>query len=351
MNKIASLSQEERMALFQESANSRGIQPQIIEKDFWVCWTLNKLFELPEVGPHLMFKGGTSLSKVYDVIDRFSEDIDISINREYFGFAGELDPLSIIGSNKRKAAVEDLIESCKAKVKGSLLDDLSEAFSASIGGEDWNLAVDNFDEQSLLFEFPQSIETTNTDTLRYVKPIIRIEFGARAEHHPSEIHEIRSYAAEDFPGLFSEPTCKIKVLAAERTFWEKATILHDQFHRSETDSTAERSSRHYYDLYKLASTEIAVRAKADIDLLSSVVENKITFFPRAASKYTEALEGKLHLSPNPTRLKALRSDYQQMDEMFFSDPLDLDQILDSLAQLEIELNQLVVTSKSHAKSG
>jgi predicted nucleotidyltransferase component of viral defense system len=340
MDKIAAQSQEERNELFRESATSRGVLPQIIEKDFWVCWTLDKLFSLPEISPHLIFKGGTSLSKVYGVIERFSEDIDVSINREYLGFEGELDPLNIVGTNKRKTAVEQIKEACKQKVQGSLIAQLQESFSANLGAHGWTLLIDetDIDGQTLLFTFPQASGASDLQGLRYVKPIIRIELGARAEHQPYEMHKIRSYAAEDFPTSFSNPECEIKVLAAERTFWEKATILHDQFHRSGTDKTADRSSRHYYDLFKLAATDIARRAMKDFELLENVVENKKIFFTRAASKYDEALTGNLHLSPNPYRLPALKADYERMAEMFFSEPPTLDTILKKLAQLEEEIN-------------
>ncbi len=340
MDKIASQLQEERNALFGESANRREVLSQIIEKDFWVCWTLGKLFALPEISPHLIFKGGTSLSKIYGVIQRFSEDIDVSINRQYLGFEGELDPLNITGTNKRKIAVEEIKEACKLKVQGHLFGQLQESFSENLGADGWSLFVDetDVDGQTLLFTFPQASSSSDTQGLRYIKPIIRIELGARAEHQPYEMRKIRSYAAEDFPDLFSNPECEIKVLAAERTFWEKATILHDQYHRSETDKTAERVSRHYYDLFKLAKTEIAERAIKDKDLLKNVVENKKIFFTRAAAQYDEALTGYLHLSPKEERLSALKADYERMAEMFFSEPPKMAEILNELAKLEERIN-------------
>ena len=108
---------EQRQRLFQEAAVRCGVAVQIIEKDFWVCWTLKRLFELPTLAPNLIFNGGTSLSKVYRIIERFSEDIDISINREYLGFKDETDPLNQRSKGKQKTAVEDLRNACKAKVQ------------------------------------------------------------------------------------------------------------------------------------------------------------------------------------------------------------------------------------------
>lgn len=340
MNQIASRSKEDRISIFSESANRRGVLPQIIEKDFWVCWTLDKLFALPEVSPHLIFKGGTSLSKVYGVIARFSEDIDVSINRKYLGFEGDADPLNISGTNKRKNAVEGIKEACRTKVQGPLLTQLHDLFSQGLVGEEWSLEIDDSDKdgQTLLFSFPQTSESDAGKALRYVKPLIRIELGARAEHQPFEVRTIHPYAAEDFPKLFSNPECEIKVLAAERTFWEKATILHDQHHRSADDKTAERISRHYYDLYMLAQTPIAERALNDRALLENVVVNKKVFFTRSAARYDEALTGHLRLVPKAERMSALNADYSKMDEMFFSTPPPMKEILDLLAELEERIN-------------
>lgn len=339
MDQVASQPKEERQAIFVESSNRRNVLPQIIEKDFWVCWTLDKLFALPEISPFLIFKGGTSLSKVYGVIERFSEDIDVSINRQYLGFEGESDPLNITGANKRKLAVEKIKEACREKVQGALFDQLHESFSTTLADETWNLSVDESDAdgQTLLFAFPQASDSPTTE-LRYVKPLIRIELGARSEHQPYEVHPIRPYAAEDFPGVFSKPECEIKVLGAERTFWEKATILHDQYHRTATDKTAERVSRHYYDLFKLAQTQIAERAVPNRSLLADVVANKKTFFTRAAAHYDDALNGNLRLSPKEERLSALKADYERMDEMFFSGRPKMEMILDTLEELERKIN-------------
>ncbi len=340
MDQIASRSKEDRQSIFVESANRRGILPQIIEKDFWVCWTLEKLFALPEVSPHLIFKGGTSLSKVYSVIERFSEDIDVSINRRYLGFDGETDPLNITGTNKRKNAVDGIKKACREKVQGSLFSQLLESFSANLTGDEWSLIVDESDKdgQTLLFAYPRDSDSGAVEHLQYVKPIIRIELGARAEHQPFESRKIRPYAAEDFPEIFSNPECEIKVLAAERTFWEKATILHDQYHRSIDDKTAERISRHYYDLIMLAQTPIAERALGDRSLLENVVENKKIFFTRSGARYDDALTGNLRLTPKAERLTALNSDYDKMDEMFFSTPPPMKDILIVLAELEERIN-------------
>lgn len=340
MENVAVLSNTDRNDLFAESANQRNVAQQIIEKDFWVCWVLKTLFELPEISPHLIFKGGTSLSKVYGVIERFSEDVDVSINREYLGFKGETDPLNLESKKRQKDAVEAIKAACSAKVQNELIKHLADRVIEKIGDVGWELSIDpnDPDGQTLLFQFPRVQAEGTSRQPKYVQPIIRIELGARAEHQPSEVRSIRPYIADDFPDLLTTQEFDVKVLAAERTFWEKATILHDQHHRASEAATADRISRHYYDLHRLNQTEIVTRAMSDLGLLRDVVRNKMTFFPRAGARYEEVLEGELRLSPNNDRLKALRSDYEKMGEMFFAEVPDFDAILEDLAHLERTIN-------------
>jgi predicted nucleotidyltransferase component of viral defense system len=337
MNKVAQLSNEEHHELFQQTANNRGINLQIIEKDFWVCWTLKQLFELPKIGEYLIFKGGTSLSKVYGIIERFSEDIDVAIDRKYLSFTDE-NELANLSRNKLNQKIEELDKICQEIVEKELLNLLGESFSKTLSELSWQLKMDNDDPygQTILFEFPRMTQNAPLD---YIKPIVKIELGARPQNQPIERHKIQSYSAEDFPQIFENPTTEITVLSAERTFWEKATILHDQFHRPENYKTADRISRHYYDFYQLVNSEIGKKALENIDLLKSVVENKKMFFYRAGANYDDALIGKLHLIPNENRLDALKKDYEKMNQMFFSEPPKFETILQKLSVIEKEINQ------------
>jgi Nucleotidyl transferase AbiEii toxin, Type IV TA system len=340
MNQVAQLSNAERDELFQQTANNLGINPQIIEKDFWVCWTLKRLFNLPNIGEHLIFKGGTSLSKAYGIIERFSEDIDVAIDRSYFAFTDE-EELKTLSRNKLNHKIEELDKTCQKLVEEEILALLAKSFSEVIGessSNNWQLLMDADDSygQTILFEFPR---TSANAPLDYIKPIVKIELGARPQNQPIEKHKIQSYAAEEFPGIFNETEFEINVLSAERTFWEKATILHDHYNRPENYKTADRISRHYYDFFKLVETEIAKKAIENIDLLKSVVENKKMFFYRAGANYDDALIGKLHLVPNENHLNALRSDYEKMNQMFFTTPPKFVDILARLAKVEKEINK------------
>ncbi|HUE82977.1 MAG TPA: nucleotidyl transferase AbiEii/AbiGii toxin family protein [Pyrinomonadaceae bacterium] len=180
MDIVAALSNAERIELFQESANKRGVTRQIIEKDFWVCWTLKQLFDLPGVGQHLIFKGGTSLSKVFHAIKRFSEDIDISIDRRYLGFEGDNDPENIESRSKQKKTINQLREVCKAKVSGEILSQLIASTERIIGPRDnqdnqrWDIALSENDPdgQSLLFAYPTEGEEGVIEENPYVKPSV-----------------------------------------------------------------------------------------------------------------------------------------------------------------------------------
>ena len=308
MNLIATLPNTDRADLFQEAANRRGVATALIEKDFWVCWVLKQLFALPDLGPHFIFKGGTTLSKVFNVIQRFSEDIDISINREYLGFGGGQDPENMQGTNKTKRQLEKLQLSCREKITNDLLPLLNETFAQLLDKtpkskkNSWKLAQDERDLQTLLFTYP----TLRPHSEAYLQQIVRIELGARSDHWPAKTYQITPYLAEEFPQLFAEAACTVKVLEAERTFWEKATLLHEYYSRDD-NRTGDRLSRHFYDLHALANSPIGASALHRIDLLERVVKHKTIFFKTSRANYEEAANGNIHLIPSAGKLAALRA--------------------------------------------
>lgn len=341
MDSIAKLQATERADLFREVANRRGMAPLIIEKDFWVCWTLKHIFGLTEISSHLIFKGGTSLSKVYGIIERFSEDIDLSINRDYLGFGGEQDPERAGGSSRTRRQLEALQQACCDNITDELLPALRHSFTQVLdsSGNDpeqiaWQLIQDT-DPQNLLFTYPGEKSFSNT---KYIRPIVKIELGARSDHWPANYQSIKPYAAEEFPTLFEQPSCTVKVLEAERTFWEKATILHAEYYRPEDSATADRISRHYYDLHQLATSPIAEKALNRLDLLDRVVRHKSIFFRLGRANYEESRRGNIHLLPSETRLAALRADYSKMRDMFFGEQPTFEEVLETLKSLEATIN-------------
>ena len=344
MNSVAKLSAPDRAILFRETANRRGMAPLVIEKDFWVCWTLKHLFDLP-LGHHMIFKGGTSLSKVFNVIKRFSEDIDLSISRESLGFGADQEPEAAPSKKQTQQRIESLQQACEQKIASELLPSLRMAFSTTLGNVSeseasesfWQVEIDSKDPQALLFTYPRQQEA-DWSVNGYLKPVVRIELGARSDHWPAGVYSITPYAAEEFPDYFEAPTCQVKTLEAERTFWEKATILHAEFFRPDTSSAGERISRHYYDLYQMIKSPIAEKALMNFDLLKRVAEHKRIFFRSAWARYDEACPGSLRLVPPQENQSQLRADYNKMKEMFFEQPPSFQQMLDALRELEKKIN-------------
>lgn len=194
MKEIYLLPKEERAIYFRTAANVIKMPFEIIEKDYWVVWTLERLFALNDLKNHLTFKGGTSLSKVYKIIDRFSEDIDLSIEKEFLGFGKNNDPEKALSKNKQRTALENLSKACSEYVQNQMLIDLKNNISEKMKTkDDWQLIIDREDSdgQTLLFEYPSI-----TPAGGYIRPFVKIEMGARSEHWPTSQEKIKSYTKE-----------------------------------------------------------------------------------------------------------------------------------------------------------
>lgn len=340
MDDVARLAPQDRADVFNEAGAKRGLASAIIEKDFWVCWTLKRLFTLPGDNPSLVFKGGTSLSKAYGVIRRFSEDIDLSFDRRDLGFGGERDPEA--APSKKKA--ELLLKSLSAEVQGHidavLLPRLKKAIAAVLGSDEraWALGKDAKDEQTVIFRYSPGLARDVTGETTYINPVVRLELGARGDAWPTERRSIQPYAAEEIPHLFRLPATDVTVLAAERTFWEKATLLHAEYHRPAEKAMTAPLSRHYYDLALLADTPYGERALGDVKLLDRVAKHKALFFPSKWAQYESARVGTLRLVPPEDRLKGLSADYEKLKLMIFDDPPPFAAIIARLRALERRIN-------------
>jgi hypothetical protein len=347
MDDIALLSVAERAEIFQQTAARKFISSTLaMEKDFWVCWILRRIFNPPLV-EGMVFKGGTSLSKVYEAIARFSEDVDLSIPREALGFSGTHDLTPGISRTRRDHLLTDMREACERHVSGSLRESLTERIAAALSsGSTWSLDVADRDAGTLLFAYPPALSAEAYGADGYIRPIIRLEFGGRAEVWPAEGHTVRPYCLEEFPNLSANPSCDVNVLAAERTFWEKATLIHAEYHRPESSRRPERVSRHYSDLARLSRSDVGRRATEQLDLLRAVAQHKSRYFPSSWARYDEALRGQLHIVPHDRLADELRSDYAQMREMFFDEPEPFATIFDALRQLEAHVNATMSESSA-----
>lgn len=333
-DKYQHLNARERLELLDAVSRERGLPSAILEKDYWVCKTLDALFSLPDLGDHLVFKGGTSLSKVYGLIDRFSEDINISLHREYLGFGDDRDPEAAKGKEQARR-IEALQQACRDRIREALLPALRDMLAESLEGEgEWNLEIDPQDPQTVLFHFPAA----GADTISYIAPIVRIECGARSDHWPKEEREIRSYLSETLQRPIGRAS--VQALAAERTFWEKATLLHAEAHRDLTKPMPGRYARHYHDLARMAVDPAADRALADTELRERVVAHKSVYFRSGWARYDLAVPATFRLVPPDERLAELQSDHQSMLPMFFTPPQPIDKVIAVLGELEDRIRVL-----------
>jgi hypothetical protein len=344
MDKVALLPSDDRAALFGETGAGRGVANTIIEKDFWVCWTLRRLFGLQDQdAATLVFKGGTSLSKAYGAIRRFSEDIDLSFDRAELGYTGDRDPEQD-GISKKKAGqlIEELVGDVEKHIAAKLLPALRAAIVEQLGEPTkgtWSLEIDVNDAQTVNFYYPTALPAVEYEGMAYITPRVKLELGARGDPWPTEEKVIRPYAAEDYPDFFEDPETTVTVLSAQRTFWEKATALHAEAHRPAESATPQYFSRHYYDLAMLLDTDEGRAAATNFDLLATVVKHKATFFRSAWASYDTARPGSLRLMPSAARIKDLRADYRAMAPMMFDEnPLSFDDILAKVEKLQKTIN-------------
>lgn len=283
MDKIYLLNPKERLPYFETAAAKMGVTVPLIEKDYWVVWVLGRLFNIDEIKSHLTFKGGTSLSKVYGLIRRFSEDIDLSIEKSFFGFSKDKSPDQAASRNKRTASLKRLSQECGKYVKGTLLKTLQEDFSTKLNSLDgWNLKIDETDPtgQTLLFDYPVVMTTRAS----YIQSSVKIEMGARAELPP-------------------------------------------------------RLSRHYYDFYQLINSPFKALALKNSKLLDRVAQHRDTYFHSGWANYLLAKQGTLKLTPPERIVNDLERDYQLMRDMFFEQTPIWNDMVNAIKLFEVEFNK------------
>lgn len=332
MREFLKLSKEDQKLAIEQTAARKGWVASSVEKDFWVCWSLEQLFALPELVGHLTFKGGTSLSKAWGLIDRFSEDIDLTIGRDALGFGGENSPECAQSAKQQAKRLKALRDSCGVFVRSVVLPGLGAHIDAQLGHDGWQLAWDENDPdgQTLLFSYPTHF---GVDEARYARPIVKMEFGARSDPWPASERPVRPVIAEVFPQVFQHPNTIVHALAPERTFWEKAMLLHEESYRPADKTRRPRMARHYYDLYRLILAGIADRARADVELFKQVLAHRKVFFAQSWVKYEDIKPDALRLLPLPEQEQGWRQDYIAMQaEMFSETPPDFDVVLNDIRQ-------------------
>lgn len=358
MDKIAKASALERRRIFQDTAASLSVRAAMMEKDFWVCWTLGRIFSDSWLGKVLRFRGGTSLSKGYGLIKRFSEDIDITLDKGLVLTDDENNLLrskSVYQKNKQEVsdiAAEYIGTTLKDKIK-AVIGDTVEVYTDEEYAEKFpKFHTGKINNKNLHVVFPKVVEDYSG-----LLPDILLEIGILSALTPNEPREILPYIAEQNPQLEIAPII-VSTIMAKRTFWDKATILHREHYRPATkldkgsseeipNYTPERYSRHYHDLYQMSRVAVKDEALADFDLLREVIEYKNLFYPCGwGHTFDECATGDLRLMPNETNRNLLIEDYEKNTKrMIFGDTPRWDTILDALQKLEDEIN------KEGAKNG
>jgi len=340
MSTFATLPAADRELFFRQYQQVRGIDPVIAEKDFWVCWLLGRIFEEPKLADTCVFKGGTSLSKVFNAIERFSEDIDLAIVPASLGW-NESDLDEAPSPTKREKRMAQLEAACAQAVQDIWKPLLEQAAQAVLGRPPDQAAwlSYKFDETGqspvLLFAYPRALPRG----VPYIAREVKIEFGSLTDQRPIGRHSIKAFVDELAAGAFTDLGAQVVALELERTFWEKATILHADFHRPTDRPMRDRHARHYADFAALWKHEPAKAARSRLDLLERVRLHKSRFFSSSWAHYATAVPGTLRLVPPAHRIEGLRTDYEAMRQMFLNDPLPFEEVLAILNEAETALNR------------
>jgi hypothetical protein len=334
MAEFFQLSTAERLDALNVAANTSGLLPHLLEKDVWVVWSLRHLFAGP-YAEHLVFKGGTSLSKAYGVIRRFSEDVDLTYDiRAIAGdLVGDADtPLPANKSQEKKWTKE-----IRARLSGWVGAEIVPRLKLDLEQHGLPATVRAEGDKAFIDYAPLAVGTG------YVAPAVMLEFGARSTGEPSEPRVIHCDAATHLQGV-EFPTARPKVMRAERTFWEKATAIHVFCAQGEFRG-GDRFARHWHDVTRLDAAGFADAAISDKALARAVADHKAVFFAEKNTHgevidYHAAIGGALQLVPNDGALAKLAIDYQHMidDGLFLDDAEPFDTLLERCRAIQQKAN-------------
>jgi predicted nucleotidyltransferase component of viral defense system len=331
------LSSEERDAALNTISQQLDIDTPSVEKDWWVTAVLRALFQT-SFAPYLLFKGGTSLSKGWRLINRFSEDIDISLGREWFEKQGYA---FAAGANKSQR--ERLRKQSREVVHTLLADELREQLKA-LGISSFEIVpvttqtrdgvivpIDSDKDPAVLhIKYNTTIEGFQPD---YILPIVKVEVSCLSLKEPFEPRPIVSLLHETFDDLDEETRCIINTVSPERTFLEKAFLLNEEFQKSKPRTR--RMSRHYYDLEKLMDTDFGIKALANQELYNHIIEHRQQFYNLHYVDYKKNLSNNICFYPPEELLEAFRADYANMIQTFiFKAAPAFDDLMKRIAELQ-----------------
>jgi predicted nucleotidyltransferase component of viral defense system len=337
MNKFTHLQEwfqlpdETKIRLFTETSRQIGLpSSSAAEKDWWVVHTLSVIFSM-DCANALIFKGGTSLSKGWNVIHRFSEDIDLALDREFLGFSGELTKGDI--RKLRRKSFQFISEVFTKELKNKFTE---------LGFKNVTVKpreVENHDQDPLIIEVYYN-KLTETDT--YLKPGVLVEVGSRSLKEPFTQRTFGTFISEIYTdNPFTDKPITIPIVNPERTFLEKIFLLHEEFQKPFGKIRVERLSRHLYDIEKLCQTEYAEIALQDRELYNTIVRHRSKFTAISGIDYAKHNPENIKIIPPDSIKKMWKADYEEMKgTMTYDNPLDFDQLINRLTELQMRINAI-----------
>ena len=333
---LKNLNDASRLISINEASRISGISAKAIEKDWWVTLSLKLVFNTP-YAKHFAFKGGTSLSKGWQLIDRFSEDIDISLSSEAVGIAYADKPSKTFVEQLRRAGCSftsnKLMEALKAEFRNSQVPENL----YSIEAEPVRADMPDTDPQTLYVNF---VSLFNPNP--YLPDRVKIEFSVRSLKEPSIKRSMSSLLVTHFPNEnYTEENCEVLTIQPQRTLIEKMLLLHEEYNRDErAKMRTERMSRHFYDLFQLSRQDFSFSTLHDNEFIEEIIEHRKYYSRLKRFNYETLKRGSIRIIPSDDILKALEKDYEIMRaEMIFGNPPTFEEIIRAMKNLQDEINR------------
>lgn len=326
MQNFYQLPEKEKLKIFEQISARTPLPDYAVEKDWWVVQTLRIIFGM-DMAKHIIFKGGTSLSKAWNLIDRFSEDIDLALDKEVLGIdkVKTKKQVKTLRSRSRKFITEEFYPLLEKGFKDAGLDDIK----IDMPNEEIN------DPLSIEIYYPNI--TKHSD---YIKPRVLIEMGSRSLKEPNADRTITSFITEQFPKQdFADEPIVVPTAIPERTFLEKIFLLHEEFQKE--DIRTNRLTRHYYDIEKIMDTDYGKTALSDHELYQTIVQHRKLLFSIQEVNYNLHQPQTINLIPPEPLIKAWEKDYAELCEsMIYGKQLKWSELLNRIAELQKRINQL-----------
>ena len=328
----------DRVAMLQKTETEHpGINQVAIEKDWWVTATLKALFQT-DCSESLIFKGGTSLSKGFNIIERFSEDIDLAISHTFLGVEktnkNQRDKLR---KAARKYIHESLSVQLDAQLKAMGVTGYTIENVTQVKGKDgeWRPIDSDKDPTVILLHYPTIVE----ETISYIPPRVKIEISCLSMDEPTEEREIRSLIGESFEGEDTDADCKVRTVVPTRTFLEKLFLLAEEFQKAKPRSV--RMSRHLYDLDKLMDSQYGREALADRSLYDAIVEHRRTYYALKYVNYDLHDPATINFLIPEAQREAWMTDYANMRRFFiYGKSPEFDALMQRMEELQERVRRL-----------